>query len=69
MRAAYSCKEGCVKALLAAGADKEARDNVSSRDACDDPWMADPSDDLSMDRQPSSRLSAGGMRRAHPSYV
>ena len=55
--AAYQGHEGCVKILLGAGANKDAKDNVSTSDACDDPLMADdPTYGLSMETLPSSIL-------------
>ena len=41
MLAAIKGHEGCIKALLDAGADKEAKDKVSSRDVSDALLTAD----------------------------
>ena len=41
MYAANKGHKGCIKALLDAGADKEAKDWVSSRDVSDAPLTAD----------------------------
>jgi hypothetical protein len=52
INAAYRGMDSSVEALLLAGANKEAKDNVSS-DACDDPLVADdPSHGLSMETRP-----------------
>ena len=60
--AAANGQEGCVKALLTAGADKDVKTIVSSG-AYDDPLMADdPSHGLRLDGRPSSGLP-GGVRR------
>ena len=39
--AAYNGMDSSVKALLGAGANKDAKGNVSTSDACDDPLVAD----------------------------
>ena len=63
LMAACDGHEGCVKALLAAGANKEAKDKASDGYAIDDPLMADdPSHGLRVDGLPSSGLP-GGLRR------
>jgi ankyrin repeat protein len=47
INAAYWGMDSSVKALLLAGANKDAKDDVSTSDACDDPLMI-PADDPSM---------------------
>ena len=67
--AAESGHEGCVKALLAAGANKDAKNNVSTSDACEYPLMADdPSHDLRMETRPSSWLPSRVMRDVSRPY-
>lgn len=65
--AAANGHEGCLEALLTAGADKNVKTNVSDGNACDDPLTCplmadDPSHGLRKDGQPSSGLP-GGVRR------
>jgi ankyrin repeat protein len=63
LMAACDGHEGCVKILLAAGANKDVKTYVSTSASYDDTVMADdPSHGLRMVGRPSSRLP-GGLRR------
>jgi hypothetical protein len=63
--AARNGREVCLKALLAAGAEKEAKECFVSSDACYYPLAADdPTHGLSGDTRPSS-----GHLRNHEGYV